>query len=64
MTVMQANDFRYGDDSPVGFYYSNVFSYYHASGNDFAETGPLVRSAGSCLLKSQSRRKRQSRPVY
>jgi hypothetical protein len=25
----------------VGLYYSNVFSYYHASGNDFAETGPL-----------------------
>jgi hypothetical protein len=27
--------------APVGLYYSNVFSYYHASGNDFAETGPL-----------------------
>ena len=27
--------------APEGLYYSNVFSYYHASGNDFAETGPL-----------------------
>jgi hypothetical protein len=27
--------------APVGLYYSNVFSYYHASGNDFAETGAL-----------------------
>jgi hypothetical protein len=27
--------------APVGLYYSNVFSYYHASGNDFAETGLL-----------------------
>jgi len=30
-----------GAQAPAGFYYSNIWSYYHASGSDFAETGPL-----------------------
>ena len=30
-----------GQQAPRGIYYSNIWSYYHASGNDFAETGPL-----------------------
>lgn len=30
-----------GQQAPRGMYYSNVWSYYHASGSDFAETGPL-----------------------
>jgi hypothetical protein len=30
-----------GQQAPEGFYYSNIWSYYHASGSDFAETGPL-----------------------
>jgi len=29
------------EQAPEGVYYSNVFSYYHASGDGFAETGPL-----------------------
>jgi hypothetical protein len=31
-----------GAQAPPGFYYSNIWSYYHASGSDFAETGPLI----------------------
>jgi hypothetical protein len=27
--------------APEGLFYSNIWSYYHASGSDFAETGPL-----------------------
>jgi hypothetical protein len=30
-----------GQQAPEGLFYSNVWSYYHASGNAFAETGPL-----------------------
>src|SRR5713226_10430604 len=30
-----------GAQAPEGVYYSNIWSYYHASGSDFAETGPL-----------------------
>jgi hypothetical protein len=30
-----------GQQAPRGIYYSNIWSYYHASGNNFAETGPL-----------------------
>jgi hypothetical protein len=30
-----------GQQAPRGIYYSNIWSYYHASGSDFAETGPL-----------------------
>lgn len=37
-----------GSQAPEGFYYSNVWSYYHASGSDFVSTtslrcGPLDR---------------------
>ena len=30
-----------GQQAPQGMYYSNIWSYYHASGSDFAEIGPL-----------------------
>jgi hypothetical protein len=30
-----------GQQAPRGMYYSNIWSYYHASGSDFAEIGPL-----------------------
>jgi hypothetical protein len=30
-----------GQQAPQGMYYSNIWSYYHASGSNFAEIGPL-----------------------
>src|SRR6202165_4697277 len=30
-----------GQQAPRGIFYSNIWSYYHASGSNFAETGPL-----------------------
>jgi hypothetical protein len=30
-----------GQQAPQGFYYSNIWSYYNASGSHFVETGPL-----------------------
>ncbi|MGH9342866.1 MAG: SphA family protein [Terriglobia bacterium] len=39
--LMGTNGLQSAQQFPEGVFYSNVWSYYHASGSDFAETGPV-----------------------
>ena len=39
--LMGSNGLLSAQQAPEGIFYSNIWSYYHASGSDFAETGPL-----------------------
>ena len=39
--LMGTNGLLSGQQAPSGIHYSNIWSYYHASGSDFAEIGPL-----------------------
>ncbi len=39
--VLGTNGLLSGQQAPSGIHYSNIWSYYHASGSNFAELGPL-----------------------
>ena len=41
-----------GQQAPQGIYYSNMWSYYHASGSAFAEIGPLKCGPRDCVCLS------------
>ena len=39
--ILGSNGLDSGSQPPQGIYYQNLWSYYHASGSDFAAIGPL-----------------------